>query len=369
MRNTWLKLANKEPDSFSTESNIYFCEDHFDLENDMENYTRYKIMGSVKRIRMKPSCIPSRFDCQTARKRKPTPPTDEHAMQQHASKRTALVPVSGDIQIQSIEMPISLFHKELLSEEDAIPTCTSHEKEFHDKAVQVVQHNIQFCDQAVQVQPLHEHVSCQVVQHRAHKLIQACVAKHYRSKQVQFNVAVKDTVSSPIQLFAHQSTSTSPNKPSMSGHSSTRRKLIFAEEKYDSDVSYTLSQEGSTFDSSPSKPSSQTTEDSSQEKIIKDQKLNLQSTLSKIKKNPRMYIGIPAELYFIVDIISKHTQQSENHILLCLVKIRLNRTFSQLADDFDISLSQFGTKIFHFRPKVKVNKQKKLLASEFMWKE
>lgn len=60
---------------------------------------------------MKPSCIPSRFDCQTARKRKPTPPTDEHAMQQHASKRTALVPVSGDIQIQSIEMPISFFHK------------------------------------------------------------------------------------------------------------------------------------------------------------------------------------------------------------------------------------------------------------------
>lgn len=235
---------------------------------------------------------------------------------------------------------------ELLSEEDAIPTCTSHEKEFHDKAVQVVQHNIQFCDQAVQVQPLHEHVSCQVVQHRAHKLIQACVAKHYRSKQVQFNVAVKDTVSSPIQLFAHQSTSTSPNKPSMSGHSSTRRKLIFTEEKYDSDVSYTLSQEGSTFDSSPSKPSSQTTEDSSQEKIIKDQKLNLQSTLSKIKKNPRMYIGIPAELYFIVDIISKHTNLSENHILLCLVKIRLNRTFSQLADDFDISLSQ-ASKIFY----------------------
>lgn len=202
---------------------------------------------------------------------------------------------------------------ELLSEEDAIPTYTSHEKEFHDKAV--VQHNIQFCDQAVQVQPLHEHVSCQIVQHRAHKLIQACVAKHYRSKQVQFNVAVKDTVSSPIQLFAHQSTSTSPNKPSMSGHSSTRRKLIFTEEKYDSDVSYTLSQEGSTFDSSPSKPSSQTTEDSSQEKIIKDQKLNLQSTLSKIKKNPRMYIGIPAELYFIVDYYFK-THIGESYLIM-----------------------------------------------------
>lgn len=27
----------------------------------MENYVKYKIMGSVKRIKMKPNCIPSRF--------------------------------------------------------------------------------------------------------------------------------------------------------------------------------------------------------------------------------------------------------------------------------------------------------------------
>ncbi|GBP40292.1 hypothetical protein EVAR_83982_1 [Eumeta japonica] len=39
------------------------------LENDMENYTQLKIMGSVKRIRMRPNCIPSRFDCQPGRKR------------------------------------------------------------------------------------------------------------------------------------------------------------------------------------------------------------------------------------------------------------------------------------------------------------
>lgn len=165
--------------------------------------------------------------------------------------------------------------------------------------MQVVQHNTLFHDQAVQVQPTQEHVSCQVEQHHAHKVIQACVAKHYRSKRVQFSAAVKDAVSSPIQLVAHRSTATSPNKPSVSGQSSSRRKLIFTEEKYDSDVSYTLSQGESSISSTPSKPSSQTTEDSSQEKNIKDQKLNLQSTLSKIKQHPRLYIGIPAELYFM----------------------------------------------------------------------
>lgn len=33
----------------------------FQLENDMENYARFKIMGSVKKIRMKPNTVPTRF--------------------------------------------------------------------------------------------------------------------------------------------------------------------------------------------------------------------------------------------------------------------------------------------------------------------
>ncbi|KAI8425265.1 hypothetical protein MSG28_007055 [Choristoneura fumiferana] len=233
MRNTWLKFAKKDPDSLSRETKAYFCEDHFDflqkfyssnnknkkfkLENDMENYVQYKIMGSVKRIRMKPSCIPSKF----VRKRKHNPTPDE---KQHDSKNRAAMPSSED----SMEMSTSCFHQELLTKEDAT-SCTSNEKELHS-------HNIEFYDQAVQVQPLQKNEYCQVVQ-------------------------------------------------------------------------------------------------------------DLQSTITKIKKNPRLYIGIPAELYFIVDIISNHTKLSENNILLCLMKIRLNRTFSQLADDFDISPSQ-ARKIF-----------------------
>ncbi|CAK1585094.1 unnamed protein product [Parnassius mnemosyne] len=55
MRNIWLNLAK----SLSLylyllyyKSKLYFCEDHFDLENDMENYTQCKIMGYVKRIQI-----------------------------------------------------------------------------------------------------------------------------------------------------------------------------------------------------------------------------------------------------------------------------------------------------------------------------
>ncbi|KAG7296997.1 hypothetical protein JYU34_019916 [Plutella xylostella] len=107
MRKTWLKLANKDPDSLSTKTKISFCEDHFDLENDMENYRQYKIMGSVPKIRMKPGCIPSRFNCQTSRKHKLT-----RTMQQHASKRTAAVPVTEDKQICSMKMSTSFFHQD-----------------------------------------------------------------------------------------------------------------------------------------------------------------------------------------------------------------------------------------------------------------
>ncbi|KAI8425270.1 hypothetical protein MSG28_007055 [Choristoneura fumiferana] len=71
------------------------------LENDMENYVQYKIMGSVKRIRMKPSCIPSKF----VRKRKHNPTPDE---KQHDSKNRAAMPSSED----SMEMSTSCFHQE-----------------------------------------------------------------------------------------------------------------------------------------------------------------------------------------------------------------------------------------------------------------
>ncbi|XP_050360019.1 uncharacterized protein LOC126779895 isoform X2 [Nymphalis io] len=65
VRSKWLKLARRNPGDVSTNSSIYICEDHFDLPNDMENYMQYHLMGSVSRVRMKPGCIPRKFDCQT----------------------------------------------------------------------------------------------------------------------------------------------------------------------------------------------------------------------------------------------------------------------------------------------------------------
>ncbi|GBP36820.1 hypothetical protein EVAR_28161_1 [Eumeta japonica] len=40
------------------------------LPNDMENYMEYHVMGSVSQVRMKPACMPSKFQCQPDRRKR-----------------------------------------------------------------------------------------------------------------------------------------------------------------------------------------------------------------------------------------------------------------------------------------------------------
>ncbi|XP_045477109.1 uncharacterized protein LOC123682509 isoform X2 [Harmonia axyridis] len=65
MRDKWLELAGRNPAEIVSNSPVYFCEDHFDLPNDMENYMEYRVMGFVSQVRKKPGCIPTKFACQT----------------------------------------------------------------------------------------------------------------------------------------------------------------------------------------------------------------------------------------------------------------------------------------------------------------
>ncbi|XP_072935599.1 uncharacterized protein [Epargyreus clarus] len=78
-RKKWLQLARRDP-KYTGRSTINFCEDHFDLPNDMENYVRYTIMGSVGQIKMKPNCLPSKFACQPDRLKRTAPPKPRSAV-------------------------------------------------------------------------------------------------------------------------------------------------------------------------------------------------------------------------------------------------------------------------------------------------
>ncbi|RVE53269.1 hypothetical protein evm_002102 [Chilo suppressalis] len=59
----------KRLDPFGEKSKVYCCEDHFDIENDMENYIKYKLVGG--RIKLKNGIVPHKFKCQQEHKDKP----------------------------------------------------------------------------------------------------------------------------------------------------------------------------------------------------------------------------------------------------------------------------------------------------------
>lgn len=58
-----------------------------------------------------------------------------------------------------------------------------------------------------------------------------------------------------------------------------------------------------------------------------------------------MYVDIPKECYYITDLINKHTNIKIEYILLSLKKMTLNSTFSELEDNFGISLS-YASRLF-----------------------
>lgn len=70
----------------------------------MENYIEYSVMGSVGKIRMKPDCLPSKFQCQPDRIKRTAPPQPRSAvikrrrmdvMQEIFTKETEIPSISG----------------------------------------------------------------------------------------------------------------------------------------------------------------------------------------------------------------------------------------------------------------------------------
>ncbi|KAL3271347.1 hypothetical protein HHI36_021835 [Cryptolaemus montrouzieri] len=97
VRNMWLNLARRDPAAISSNSVIYFCEDHFDLPNDMENYMQYHVMGSVSQVRMKPGCIPKKFECQRDEK---TQTSNAKNRTNISKKRKMIVPEECEKQLE-----------------------------------------------------------------------------------------------------------------------------------------------------------------------------------------------------------------------------------------------------------------------------
>ncbi|KAL4711519.1 hypothetical protein ACJJTC_000535 [Scirpophaga incertulas] len=184
------------------------------------------------------------------------------------------------------------------------------------------------------------------------KSVQSKIQKHCRSKYVQTKLRNKSISTSPFKVST-TSSSTSPIKiqpcrgrPLQSGVAQKlKRHVLLEDDKSDSDISCFESGHLSPSITTPSSrvTDSDTNVTDTNENIEQLQCLKI--TMNLISKKPLMYIGISKECYFFVQLLHKHTNVKIEHILLCLKKIRLNSTFSELEDNFGISLS-YASKIF-----------------------
>ncbi|XP_050559536.1 uncharacterized protein LOC118278943 isoform X11 [Spodoptera frugiperda] len=167
IRDKWLKLARRDLTGILPTTQLYFCEDHFDLPNVMENYMEYHIMGSVSQIRMKPGCLPTKFTCQTDR-----------------GKRTFDITTKRKFAFKK--------ERKLLIEE-----C---EKEINERKNVDLKH-LELGEASCGSSVLQENIS-QDTQKTKNKSIQVHISNKFRSKAVQTNInLVKQSTSASSSPF------------------------------------------------------------------------------------------------------------------------------------------------------------------------
>ncbi|XP_057661500.1 uncharacterized protein LOC130897031 [Diorhabda carinulata] len=292
IRRMWLKMARrKDALTLSTNSTIYFCEDHFDLPNDMINYTEYHIMGKVSKVRMKPGCIPRKFECQEDRRKR----TCRYKERPYMLKKQRMSIIA-----------------ECMNEPEQSSTLSSSARDTSKTSsdFKLVGENV----------PETHETLCELT---ANKSVQSLITHKFRSKPIQ--TTIKSTENALSQLKPPKiSTSTSPFKsetiinssPSMSGLSKTTRNMSNEAEQSDSDISlYVLST--STTSCSPVHSMKVESSYDCSEFIEEDEKVETKeaiwNVIEKIEKRPRLYIDVPSKCYYLIDIIKDEVNIPEHH--------------------------------------------------------
>ncbi|XP_050677768.1 uncharacterized protein LOC126974350 [Leptidea sinapis] len=289
LRKKWLELARRDLEGILPTTQLYFCEDHFDLPNYMANYMEY-VMGSVSQIRMKPGCVPSKFECQPDRRKRTS---DSNERKYSAKKQRREVVAEAEQELQNKTTTTCSVATEQLELEDPTPGTSAMQESTTKDAPKMV-----------------------------NKSIQVYITNKFRSKAVQTEIKSVDQMTSPSKPFC-RSAFTSPfkitsTKPSISTIQKCSKKIGFQADS-DSDISHTPSVAHS---ESPSVTSLKIKWSSDCSELIEDDKKQeasriLAYTLQKIKKNPRSYIGVPNSCYYLIDLIEKKLNIPTHHIIMC----------------------------------------------------
>lgn len=268
----------------------------------MENWVKFNLLGQhIKKV-MKKNVVPHRFACQEDRKR-----TASSSEPRQAFLKRQRINTLKELEDELPSTSIQCDHEEPLTGEEDLE-CSTSGSTSQDVAVQV---NMKV---------------------------------HYRSKYSQIAPSTTNTASSPFKVQKIDVSTTTSNvkigknvidaetcmidAPYFPEGSSNHSSATDCE--WNPDISAT----GSGVESLSS---------NYEEELLKS--TSVSRTIQIIKKKPQHYIGVPENCYFIIELLSKAANISENNIMLILKKIRLNNSFVELADDFGISTSQ-ASKIF-----------------------
>lgn len=243
-------------------------------------------------IKMKSGVIPHIFECQSDRKR-----TMIHSPRPAAAKRLRAELIEEVLRPKEIQE--NTLSQEVAKESDVegAEVNTGSTSTLSTQKIERSTPNTSTSDVGIQVVP------------------------HFRSKAIQTKLPVTNAASSPVK-FNHLVSS--PIKTDTSRQS-------FSSDCESNDSDYKV-EDGDSDEELDEVLSSEI-------KLLNKNKI-VKSRLELIMKcNTKLYLGLPEQCFYVLDLLVKQTNLEMNHILLTLKKIRLAEPFSIVADDFGISAS------------------------------
>ncbi|KAL3276184.1 hypothetical protein HHI36_020903 [Cryptolaemus montrouzieri] len=125
-RTVWLQLARRDPKSILSHTNVFMCEDHFDMENDTINYMKYK-MGFSQKILLADEALPTKFHCQDDRLKRlsDSEPTCLKRQRIHSAMDYRQRQNVSETYVESLHKT-DIIKQEIIVPEDVTPNFDSH---------------------------------------------------------------------------------------------------------------------------------------------------------------------------------------------------------------------------------------------------
>ncbi|KAJ8670104.1 hypothetical protein QAD02_001363 [Eretmocerus hayati] len=380
----WFDSAHRADEP--TTSRYYCCQDHFEIEEDMDNLIKFKMYGAPKILKLKAGAVPHKFACQNrgkssgsahrpayqklSRKRLineilsedmnqeiETQELDNDSVIQLTPKRRALASIenksdepspNSTIGVQSSvpratgdsgrELAVDSSPNLTRDASGAVSQGSDQPQDLHNSSIiscntSSVSRILDFGGLSLQPHAEQESqfitlrdVGVQVSKYLNKPHFRSCAVMarpNVREVACQSVIEMKDQACSPVKKLSKVSRSESCTILSSSSHTTS---------------TCTGGTKTTSDDFQSYVPSSEDEEECAKE--MKIQAMNL--TKYFISTNPKYYIGVTSEWMWVLDMLQSQSGLSADKIRMTLMKIRLDDNFCRLGHQFGLSASQVG---------------------------